>query len=509
MPSKTPKQAKFMRAVAHGWKPSRTKAPPVSVAKEFVEADKKYSGGFAENRYWRGGLAAMDDPNAGYRGSLEWQRGGRVIPLDGGLGGGMRRAALGAQGWQYDPVANVMREPESTIAAPTGYAPPVTPTYSGPRLTGGRGGGRRHRNGGDEGRWRYGEPPEIDGGPGGGGPDTGGGGPGGPGTVPPRIIPSAPPITGGALPLDKESVYRDQLREHKARIAATLGVAKGGPVNYYQEGGAVRPGHAEGPNPYPVGSARYRLWERENHVEPAAPPPPAAEPEELSWWQKLMGYESGPSRTEEELAAAGEAEGGRVGYQYGGLAAATGPMPYRGVPPQRGMMQRGGGRGVLPGEMDPSGGGMGGRGGALQRAMMQMRQQRGGPRGGIPGRDRVGMPLVSPRPYKPMPGPGTFGPGEGIPGGGNIPPWKRPPGGRPQVPPSPGGGIPGGPRVPPNMQGYLQRMRMMNRPPSGPVGGGANRVGMQDQQGALARALQRGTGRPPMSRRAAFGRAGP
>lgn len=40
MPSKTPKQAKFMRAVAHGWKPQGGKAPPVSVAKEFVAADR-------------------------------------------------------------------------------------------------------------------------------------------------------------------------------------------------------------------------------------------------------------------------------------------------------------------------------------------------------------------------------------------------------------------------------------------------------------------------------------
>lgn len=74
--------------------------------------------------------------------------------------------------------------------------------------------------------------------------------------------------------------------------------------------------------------------------------------------------------------------------------------------------------------------------------------------------------------------------------------------------PSEGGGIPGGPRVPPNMRGYLQKMRMMNRPPAN-VGGGVNRVGQQDQQGAQARALQRGTGRRPMSRRGGFpGRRG-
>lgn len=39
MPSSTPKQARFMAAVAHGWKPDKGKAPPVSVAKEFNAAD--------------------------------------------------------------------------------------------------------------------------------------------------------------------------------------------------------------------------------------------------------------------------------------------------------------------------------------------------------------------------------------------------------------------------------------------------------------------------------------
>jgi hypothetical protein len=40
MPSSTDKQARFMGAVAHGWKPDRVKAPPVAVAQEFNEADK-------------------------------------------------------------------------------------------------------------------------------------------------------------------------------------------------------------------------------------------------------------------------------------------------------------------------------------------------------------------------------------------------------------------------------------------------------------------------------------
>lgn len=40
MPSSTPKQAKFMRAVAHGFKTSNGKGPSVTVAKEFVKADE-------------------------------------------------------------------------------------------------------------------------------------------------------------------------------------------------------------------------------------------------------------------------------------------------------------------------------------------------------------------------------------------------------------------------------------------------------------------------------------
>ena len=47
---------------------------------------------------------------------------------------------------------------------------------------------------------------------------------------------------------------------------------KGGKVHRYQEGGDVRAGHAEGKNPYPPDSARFRLWEKKYHEEP--PPPP-------------------------------------------------------------------------------------------------------------------------------------------------------------------------------------------------------------------------------------------
>ena len=40
MPSKTAKQARFFRAVAHGWRPSDMKAPPIAVARDFMRADE-------------------------------------------------------------------------------------------------------------------------------------------------------------------------------------------------------------------------------------------------------------------------------------------------------------------------------------------------------------------------------------------------------------------------------------------------------------------------------------
>jgi hypothetical protein len=44
MPSTSKAQARLMQAVAHGWKKPGGGGPPVSVAKEFVAADKAKSG---------------------------------------------------------------------------------------------------------------------------------------------------------------------------------------------------------------------------------------------------------------------------------------------------------------------------------------------------------------------------------------------------------------------------------------------------------------------------------
>lgn len=642
-----------MRAVAHGWKPSRMKSPPSrAVAREFVDADKKYSGGFAENRYGRGGLAAMGEVDAGSErqrplNQLHFQRGGRR--------GGRRTNGGGGTPTTTSP------PPPAPVTYPWGSEAGTTQDmlgrmgYSGPMgyigvVSGLRQAGWTAAPGSDPSDLRntmwY--PPEDT--------FTGGGGPGGPSAPPPRIIPTDPTSYvggttsgtsggGGGGSSGEGSEYRKDLRKHQRRIENILGSARGGHVNYYEEGGAVRPGHAEGANPHdPVKEpAAYRYWESRFHKDPPPPPEVAAAPAEEeggvgSWLRGLFIDDPETANIEaiERGIAEGEGQayGGRVRYQAGGLAIAapaggvppwisptgTGPgymdepppgyqfggiadrlnppaaapapvgmaaPPAAAVGPPGGlaamqqqqsragdaMARMGGPRrasiGRLPPGIDPRAVAANPQGWAQQQAEMR-RRELGGPGGGqqvigdfggtmgpdvisdywgppggpgdpmtprgpmAPG-GRPFMPRVSPwnRPGpvperfggsgKPRPGPGGIVAGEGIPGGGNIPPWKRPPGGRRAPPPGkypmgdergPGGSGPfnpgpvGGPRVPPNMRGYLQKQRMMNRPPSGPVGGGGgNRVGMADQQGALSRAMQRGTGRPPMSRRSAFGRA--
>ena len=711
MPSKTPKQAKFMRAVAHGWTPSRMKSPPSrAVAQEFVEADKKYSGGFAENRYGRGGLAAMSEVDSGSErqrplNQLRFQRGGRRIN-----GGGRRGGGGGTSTTTYSP-------PPAPTPPPSPYGSEAGTTqqlldrmgYSGPmgylRLTSGlRQAGWEPASGSGDGdlantMWY---PPE--------GTLTGGGGPGGPSEPPPRIIPTDPASYVGVSAEEKaalkESPYRDQLREHQAKIAATLGSARGGHVTGYAEGGTTR-----ADNPFDPVQQKYqwRSWERKYGRDPDAPEVAVTEEVEtvaapveedggmMSWLRGLFIDDpetANVEQLEERMKEMEQARGGRVGYQTGGLAMAapsggvppwveptgTGPSGYmtpegfqfggiadrfnppaaapaagpvppslagRAAPdmggpapvmqrqmeqaqsafnpqiggPRGGVMggpagQRPGGlaamqqqRGFLrnigqpaPGGVAPSGrgflgraargdygpgtsrqyrmsadeyrgatdaqrraaeitGGMGGPGGGsmgaimaptspeeaewqrrnygpneMDKRIMALRRGMGRDPNPMPGGGGVGpgmagtlggpgygeYPLGSAGPrmdpsdprYRAAPPPGSFLPGEQYPGSGSIPPWKRrsriapPPGKFPQGDER-GPMIPGGPMVPPNQRGYLQRQRMMNRPPSGPVGGGGgNRVGMADQQGALSRAMQRGTGRAPPSRRFGRGRAG-
>jgi hypothetical protein len=278
-------------------------------------------------------------------------------------------------------------------------------------------------------------------------------------------------------------------------MAQTLMVPPGG----FAEGGAVRPAHAEdaakGANPYPSGSARYSLWERKYHVDPPPPPPPAEEEEEIGWLASLLGKKTASeTRTERELEEMEQAHGGYInGYAYGGLAQANfGRPPMGGVPRQ------------IQGNMSPR------RGGVPPRMKPQMDPRAMPPNmAPPPGKDpRMIPPSVAgggrgdPRAMPPQPWRGAPPPRM------RLPPGVDPRGG-PGVVPGGGGGVPGGPMIPPNLRGHMQRSRMMNRarrgvPGPAGAGGAPNRVGMQDQQGGLARALQKGTGRPPMSRRSGF-----
>jgi hypothetical protein len=160
----------------------------------------------------------------------------------------------------------------------------------------------------------------------------------------------------------------------------------------------------------------------------------------------------------------------------GGYAAA----PVGGVPPRMAGMTKP--MGGMPPRIDPR------MMSTTQPVMGGLEQTTNGPGSPAP----MQPPMMTQR--MPMP----MKPAGYDPRGGPIAP---PPGADPFVQ--------GGPRVPPNLRGYMQREMMMNRPrrgipgPAG-AGGAPNRVGQSDQQGGLARALQRGTGRPPMSRRQGF-----
>lgn len=443
MPSKSPAQARLMRAAAHGWKKPGGGGPSQSVAREFVNADKGYAtGGLAAvQHYPDGGPVYPDVPDTRddygplseeEQKLLNWKVGGGSI------------------------YSKMIRRMQSKLRAKYGLSDPnapnieTVPISQGPRTGGPRGGGPRGGRGG-----------------------RGGGGRGGRGggNTPPRIIPpGVDPVTGlppadGSTPppllvrppAGRESDHSRQLAEHNARIREMLGGAEGGSVGYAEGGEVDRPGHAEGGNPYPVDSARYKQWERYNHKDPEVAPPPAeVEEEPPSWLERIFAPAADLStKTERALEEQGEARGGHIKkYAVGGLAAMAPPgrmMPPRGKP------------------MPPPG---------MRRPPMG-----GGPRRGMPPR---GRPM-------PMGGGRRGGPPNPYVGGED-----------------PNGGFTGGPKIPSSMQGHLQKMRMMDRPrrgvpgPAGAGGPPGNRVGMQDQQGGLARALQRGTGRPPMSRRSGF-----
>jgi hypothetical protein len=61
VPSSTPRQAKFMRAIAHGMKPTNGKGPGVAVAREFEKADEAKSKGARSKEQRADRKSAMND----------------------------------------------------------------------------------------------------------------------------------------------------------------------------------------------------------------------------------------------------------------------------------------------------------------------------------------------------------------------------------------------------------------------------------------------------------------
>lgn len=152
MPSKSAKQARLMRAVAHGWKPDRIKGPTQEVAREFVEADKRRG---KVTGYQFGGMASIAPAYRNIRGMMP-QYGG-VPPQRGGI----RQGPTGMMG----------------LAAPW-QGPGLSPMDPGWGRGGGRFGGplaamrqammRGRPGGGGFGRFPGGSGPFVPGRPGGG-----------------------------------------------------------------------------------------------------------------------------------------------------------------------------------------------------------------------------------------------------------------------------------------------------------------------------------------------------
>lgn len=133
MPSQTPKQARFMAAVAHGWKPTQegVKAPPLKVAQEFNKADKgskmlkrkKLQGGGLTGALQEYGARRRTAPQGimgtGYPGSVP---GGRTAPDSGFPPGHARIPRNGANGalGLATGFPGVARRPQGAGAGPNG-----------------------------------------------------------------------------------------------------------------------------------------------------------------------------------------------------------------------------------------------------------------------------------------------------------------------------------------------------------------------------------------------------
>ncbi len=414
MPSKSPAQAKLMRAVAHGWKPDRMKGPPKKVAKEFVAADKKAKG---------------------------YQRGGTALRL-------LREARdtrTSEERWrdQYGTEPLTLSEAAKRTPGRTRTRPLIARKNL---LNAG------WTEAGD--KW-----------------------------YPPQRTATAP--TEGGLAAATEPVRTIQPIPGRDFIAGAAPERRRAPED-------IAPGFQPG------------------RVPPAL----------VAYLQSLQGVEEEPVKMQFGGAMRGMMQRGRRGRR------GFGRNMNRGLPPGGGGLAR---AAVQPGSAPGPQRGQSPIQGFIDRGGVQGRQLRGpGVGGGVgQGQPRPGVGQGQPRPQPP---------GAGVPMRG----VGRPPGmGRPGA----GGGRPvaqtqgpesfqrnrqaqygGGAGRPDMQQAYRDKMAAQGpggggvrpavmpgrgfMPGGGGAGmsGGANRIGMGDQQGAQARAMQVQTGRPPMSRRMGFGR---
>jgi len=427
MPSKTAKQAKLMRAVAHGWKPSRMKGPPVSVAKEFVAADKKAKGMQAGGLFRAHWLRKMRDPD-------------------------------------YDPYAKYGTEPltlkqASKLAGGKKYAEVMTAKREMTKAGWSESGGK----------W-----------------------------YPPQATLGAPTEGGLAeATAPQEPVRTIQPIEGREFISGAAPPRRVGPPA--RTAAEIAPGFRPGRVP----PALLRYLERQQAIAAAKPQP--EEPVEMQFGGMMNFLGRGRVPPMQQAAGRGQPGGGAMDFLT------RGRVPQRGVGRATGQgMQKFLRRGQVPGGGRPPQPG----GGGLARAAVQP-----GPGGGM-GSD-MGMQKFLRRGQ--VPGGGSFR--EAMMNRGVVGPQPRSPG--PGAPPmkgigrAPGAGVPlRGVGRPPGMgrpgAGGGVRAAVMPGRSFRPGGGGAGmpgaapRIGMGDQQGALARATQVQTGRPPMSRRMGFpGRGGP
>lgn len=124
MPFKSKKQARFIRAIAHGWKPGKKKGPSQAVARKLMADDKRSGGRFAQGGLATLGMAARAAP-------LPARRPGAPIPR-GPLGSTAQRALKGKLAGRNAPQPNARGNRARGAGAGLGGPLAARPTRASP-----------------------------------------------------------------------------------------------------------------------------------------------------------------------------------------------------------------------------------------------------------------------------------------------------------------------------------------------------------------------------------------